>query len=290
MSIVFHKTLHSVNVCPGCETPCEALPDKDVECVSCGMMFRTIDELVKDKFARPLAAEPEGHSFRGIERQPIPMTMTAKRKRTEDDGDDEAIGFLIATSENDPEQTLLHTQARLVNDYRAHSGMILLLVMKDELTEPLLLDGVTRWRTLGGREYGLSFQSPIGFRATMEFLIPYPVPPPLPPPGYPEDFAPGRAPEWRSEKDGVLHASSTAPPPLLRPRYTDDIALGRNLGWQWEKSGIQGEHENRSVSPITDVSWAKYSWEIGAYYHKTRGESLQLRTCRAVSLPGYSDI
>ena len=93
MSIVFHKTLHSVNVCPGCETPCEALPDKDVECVSCGMMFRTIDELVKDKFARPLAAEPEGHSFRGIERQPIPMTMTAKRKRTEDDGDDEVRLF-----------------------------------------------------------------------------------------------------------------------------------------------------------------------------------------------------
>ena len=90
MSIVFRKTLHRANVCPGCEYPSETLPDKDVECVSCGMMFRTIVELEEDRFAKPFVIQPEGHRFRAIE--PLSRSLkvpSAKRKLPVDDRDDE---------------------------------------------------------------------------------------------------------------------------------------------------------------------------------------------------------
>ncbi|MCJ1435234.1 hypothetical protein MMC27_004606 [Xylographa pallens] len=313
MSIVFFKTPYRVNVCPGCEHPCEALPDKDVECVSCGMMFRTIIELEKDSFAKPFVTQPEGQSSRAREPLSVSLNMSsAKRKRPEDDRDDDlrlfrrvrligprrnshmrckvweiednilhdrgigictldrsslVLGSLIVTSEDDPDQTLLRSEFPLAQYYQYQSGMVPASRDEGQTDEALLLDGVIRWRTLIGREYGLSFESSTGFLGTMAFLGPYLAPYSLPK----KDFCDtDEIQDGNWGISGIPYIFDTVPPPLPPPKYIADIVLERDLECQWEKSDIQGEREPRSVSPVTAVPWTTHDWEPGTQSHNAR--------------------
>ncbi|MCJ1392155.1 hypothetical protein MMC18_005022 [Xylographa bjoerkii] len=89
MSMVFRKPLSKDQVCPGCTAQSEALPDEDIECVSCGMIFRKIVE-AEDIFAKPLLLETKVSSSRTMETQPaMGKPPSLKRKSIEDQDEDE---------------------------------------------------------------------------------------------------------------------------------------------------------------------------------------------------------